>query len=235
MMASKKGMSALQISRMIDLPYKTAWFLCHRIRESLRDTSLPPIGGANKVVEADETYVGGKAKNRAFKEPAPKKSVLSLVERGGHVRSFHVANVTAKTVKPIIAKNVELASMLMTDESTIYPKIGEKFANHGTVNHSASEYVRLGGYLHTNTIENFFSIFKRGIIGSFHHVSEAHLHRYLGEILTASISRFAGANRNFPKGSKSAASAGQARPSSELFTHAPLTRTGTTDSERSMT
>ena len=181
MMASKKGMSALQISRMIDLPYKTAWFLCHRIRESLRDTSLPPIGGANKVVEADETYVGGKAKNRAFKEPAPKKAVLSLVERGGHVRSFHVANVTAKTVKPIIAKNVKLASMLMTDESTIYPKIGEEFANHGTVNHSASEYVRLGGYLHTNTIENFFSIFKRGIIGSFHHVSEAHLHRYLGE------------------------------------------------------
>jgi transposase-like protein len=181
MMASKKGMSALQISRMIGLPYKTTWFLCHRVRESLRDTSLPPIGGDNKVVEADETYVGGKAKSRAFREPAPKKAVLSLVERGGHVRSFHVANVTAKTVKPIIAKNVELASMLMTDESVIYPKIGAKFANHGTVNHSANEYARLGGYLHTNTIENFFSIFKRGIIGSFHHVSEAHLHRYLGE------------------------------------------------------
>jgi transposase-like protein len=181
MMASKKGMSALQISRMIGKPYKTVWFLCHRIRESLRDTPLPPIGGDNKVVEVDETYVGGKAKNRAFKEPAPKKAVLSLVERGGHVRSFHIANVTAKTVNPVIAKNVKLASMLMTDESTIYPKIGEKFANHGTVNHSASEFVRLGGYLHTNTIENFFSIFKRGIIGSFHHVSEAHLHRYLGE------------------------------------------------------
>ncbi|HUZ91525.1 MAG TPA: IS1595 family transposase [Methylocella sp.] len=181
MMASKKGMSALQISRMIGKPYKTVWFLCHRIRESLRDTSLPPIGGVNKVVEADETYVGGKAKNRAFKEPAPKKAVLSLVERGGHVRSFHVANVTAKTVKPIIAKNVKLASMLMTDESAIYPNIGAEFANHGTVNHSANEYARLGGYLHTNTIENFFSIFKRGIIGSFHHVSEAHLHRYLSE------------------------------------------------------
>lgn len=181
MMASKKGMSALQISRMIGLSYKTTWFLCHRIRESLRDTSLPPIGGDNKVVEADETYVGGKSKNRAFKEPAPKKSVLSLVERGGHVRSFHVANVTAKTVKPIIAKNVELASMLMTDESVIYPKIGAKFANHGAVNHSASEYVRLGGYIHINTAENFFSIVKRGIIGSYHHVSEAHLHRYMGE------------------------------------------------------
>ncbi len=181
MMASKKGMSALQISRMIGLSYKTTWFLCHRIRELLRDTSLPPIGGDNKVVEADETYVGGKAKNRAFKEPAPKKAVLSLVERGGHVRSFHVANITAKTVKPIIAKNVELASMLMTDESLIYPKIAAKFANHGTVNHSASEYARLGGYIHINTAENFFSIVKRGIIGSYHHVSEAHLHRYMGE------------------------------------------------------
>jgi transposase-like protein len=181
MMASKKGMSALQISRMIGLSYKTTWFLCHRIRESLRDTSLPPIGGDNKVVEADETYVGGKAKNRAFKEPAPKKAVLSLVERRGHVRSFHIANVTAKTVKPIIAKNVELASMLMTDESVIYPKIGAKFANHGTVNHSASEYARLGGYIHINTAENFLSIVKRGIIGSYHHVSEAHLHRYMGE------------------------------------------------------
>jgi transposase-like protein len=181
MMASKKGMSALQISRMIGLSYKTTWFLCHRIRESLQDPSLPPIGGDNKAVEADETYVGGKAKNRAFKETAPKKAVLSLVERGGHVRSFHVANVTAKTVKPIIAKNVELASMLMTDESVIYPKIGAKFANHGTVNHSANEYARLGGYIHINTCENFFSIVKRGIIGSYHHVSEAHLHRYMGE------------------------------------------------------
>ncbi len=181
MMASKKGMSALQISRMIGLSYKTTWFLCHRIRESLRDMALPPIGGADKVVEADETYVGGKAKNRAFKEPAPKKAVLSLVERGGHVRSFHVANVTAKTVRPIIAKNVELASMLMTDESVIYPKIGAKFANHESVNHSANEYARLGGYIHINTAENFFSIVKRGIIGSYHHVSEAHLHRYMGE------------------------------------------------------
>ena len=181
MMASKKGMSALQISRMIGLPYKTAWFLCHRIRELLRDTSLPPMGGANKVVEADETYVGGKAKNRAKREPAPKQAVFSLVEREGHVRSFHIANVTAKTLRPIIAKNVELASMLMTDESVVYPGIGKKFANHGSVNHSAGEYARLGGFIHINSAENFFSIVKRGIVGSYHHVSEAHLHRYMGE------------------------------------------------------
>lgn len=182
MMASKKGMSALQISRMIGLSYKTTWFLCHRIRESLRaDDTLPPMGGSNKVVEADETFVGGKAKNRAHREPAPKKAVLSLVEREGHVRSFHIANVTATTLRPIIAKNVGLASMLMTDESVVYPSIGKDYANHGTVNHSANEYARLGGFIHINTAENFFSIVKRGIIGSFHHVSEAHLHRYMFE------------------------------------------------------
>jgi hypothetical protein len=152
MMASKKGMSALQISRMIGLSYKTTWFLCHRIRNSLRGSNtLPPIGGDNKVVEADETYVGGKAKNRAFKEPAKKKAVLSLVEREGHVRSFHIANATATTLRPIIAKNVQLASMLMTYESAVYPSIGKNFANHGTVNHSANEYARLGGFVHINT------------------------------------------------------------------------------------
>ena len=183
MMASKKGMSALQISRLIGLSYKTTWFLCHRIRESLRDdaAALPPMGGANKVVEADETYVGGKAKNRAYKEPAPKKPVLSLIERGGHVRSFHIANVGSKSIKPLIAANVEKATMLMTDEATVYPSIAKDYASHGTVNHSANEYARLAGFVHINTAESFFSLFKRGIVGSFHHVSEAHLHRYLGE------------------------------------------------------
>lgn len=182
MMASKKGMSALQISRMIGLSYKSTWFLCHRIRESLRDSdTLPPMGGPDGVVEADETYVGGKAKNRAFKEPAPKKAVLSLIEREGTVRSFHVANVSAKTIKPIIAKNVDKASAFMTDESPVYWGVGKEFGYHGSVNHSAEEYARLGGYIHINTAESFFSIVKRGITGSFHHVSEAHLHRYLCE------------------------------------------------------
>lgn len=181
MMASKKGMSALQISRMIGKPYKTVWFLCHRIRESLRVVAPGLLGGPNTPVEADETFVGGKAKNRAFREPAPKKAVFALVQREGHVRSFHVANVTAKTLCPIIAANVDKASTLMTDEAPVYKRTGKTFANHLAVNHSADEYVRLGSFVHINTAENFFSIVKRGITGSFHHVSEAHLHRYMVE------------------------------------------------------
>ena len=182
MCSSKKGISAHQISRILEVQYKTAWFLCHRIREAMRDDkSIDFLGGANKVVEADETYIGGKAKNRAHREPAKKKAVLSLVERDGRVRSFHVANVTAESVKPLIAKNADKASMLMTDESPIYTRIGKEFAGHGKVNHSANEYARLGGFVGINASENFFSIVKRGIVGTYHSVSEAHLHRYLAE------------------------------------------------------
>lgn len=155
MMSSKKGMSALQISRMIGKPYKTVWFLCHRIRESLKDTpDVPPMGGNEKVVEADETYIGGKAKNRAHRKPAPKKAVFSLVERDGNVRSFHVAHVSSATLAPIIQKNVLRSSAIMTDESPIYPKIGEKFSYHGSVNHSANEYAR-AYFWHTNTVEGY--------------------------------------------------------------------------------
>jgi transposase-like protein len=180
MMASKKGMSALQISRMIGKPYKTVWFLCHRIRESLKETPKGTLGGQNKVVEADETYVGGKAKNRAHREPAPKQAVFSLVERDGNVRSFHVASVSAKTLGPVIQENIHKASALMTDESPIYPKLGEGFSYHGTVNHSANEYAR-AYFWHTNTVEGYFSLLKRAVFGTFHHVSEAHLHRYTAE------------------------------------------------------
>lgn len=183
MMNSKKGMSALQISRLVGLSYKTTWFLCHRIRESLRASdTLPPMGGNDNVVEADETYVGGKAKNRAYgKEPPKKSAVLSLVQREGNVRSFHVPAVTAENLKPIITANVDKASAFMADESNVYPSIGKGFGYHGTVNHSAEEYARLDGYIHINTAECFFSIVKRGITGSFHHVSETHLHRYMCE------------------------------------------------------
>ena len=182
MCVSKKGMSAHQLHRTLEISYKAAWFLCHRIREAMRDDgSFDMLGGQNKVVEADETYIGGKAKNRATRKPAAKKAVLSLIERDGKVRSFHVANVTAESVRPLIVKNADKASMLMTDESPIYPKVGKDFAAHGTVNHSASEYARLGGYVHINASENFFSIVKRGIVGTYHSVSEAHLHRYLAE------------------------------------------------------
>ena len=138
MASSKKGMSAHQLHRMLGITYKSAWFLCHRIREAMGDdshTETGGLGGANKAVEVDETYVGGKAKNRAFKEPAPKKAVVSLVERDGRVASFHVADVTAKTLRAIIVTHVNRESVLMTDEAVIYPKIGEEFASHSSVNH----------------------------------------------------------------------------------------------------
>jgi transposase-like protein len=186
--ASKKGISAHQLWRMLGFgSYRTAWFMAHRIREGMRDP-IPAggLGGANKVVEIDETYVGGKDANkhawrregkRGAKGKAP---ILSLVERDGSVRSFHVANVTARTLRPIIANAVNKSSYLMTDESTVYPAVTGRFAGHGTVNHSAEEYVR-AGFWHTNTVENYFSILKRGIIGTYHHVSETHLYRYAAE------------------------------------------------------
>lgn len=188
MMASKKGMSALEIGRLLDLSKKTAWFLCHRIRESLRDT-VPEgqLGGSNKVVEADETYVGGKEKNKhaskrqnAGRGPVGKEAVVSLVERDGRVRSQHVKTVNAKTLRPILEEQIHTSTHIMTDESSIYPSVTGAFAGHSTVNHGIGEYVR-GGFFHTNTVEGYFSILKRGIIGTYHHVSSDHLKRYLAE------------------------------------------------------
>lgn len=180
--ASKKGMSAHQLHRMLDVSYKSTWFMMHRIREAMQDGGSPfeALGGVNKVVEVDETYVGGKAKNRAHKAPPKKHAVVSLVERDGRVKSIHVANVSAKTLRPVIVKHVSRASYLMTDESMVYPKLGREFSGHGTVNHSLDEYVR-GTFWHTNTVEGYFSILKRGIYGVYHHVSEAHLKRYCVE------------------------------------------------------
>ncbi len=163
--ASKKGMSALQLSRMLGLSYKSTWFLCHRIREAMKpDTSAGPIGGQNKVVEADETFIGGKKKNRAFAKVEPKKhAVLALVDRDGQSRSFHVADVSAKTLREKIVTTVSRKSYLATDELASYASIGKEFSGHGTVNHSADEYVRLGGFLHINTAECRFSLMKRGV------------------------------------------------------------------------
>jgi transposase-like protein len=177
--SSKKGMSAHQIHRMLGVTYKTAWFMCHRIREAM-DQPSGPLGGPSDTVEVDETYVGGKAKNRATRKPAAKKAVVALVERDGRARSFHVANVNAKDVRALVVTNIDRASALLTDESPIYTKMGKEFGLHSTVNHSAKEYVR-GVFHHTNTAENFFSIFKRGVIGTYHHMSEAHLGRYCAE------------------------------------------------------
>ena len=179
---SKKGMSAHQLHRMLGVTYKTAWFMAHRIRESMRDNEpeTGALGGPNSVVEADETFVGGKAKNKAFGPPPKKEAVVALVERDGRVRGYHVADVSAKTLRPILVSQIDRASYLMTDESGVYKRTGREFNGHGSVNHSINEYVR-GGFYHTNTVESYFSILKRGVIGTYHHVSAAHLKRYVGE------------------------------------------------------
>src|SRR3984893_4622006 len=148
MASSKKGFSALQLQRMIGTNYETAWFLFHRLREAGNDTAPSPLGGQNKVVEADESYIGGKAKNKAFGPPPKKMAVFSLVERDGYVRSRHVADVTAKTLREAIVTQADRKSYLMTDESLVYEKLGREFSGHGTVNHSAEEYVRMGGFQH---------------------------------------------------------------------------------------
>lgn len=177
--SSKKGMSAHQLHRMLGTTYEAAWFLFHRLREAAVELDPSALGGEDKVIEADETYVGGKARNKAYGPPPKKMAVFTLVERDGEARSRHIANVTADTVRPIIVTMASRKSHLRTDESGIYWKVGEEFKTHETVVHSADEYVRDDVY--TNTVESYFAIFKRGVYGTFHHVSEAHLHRYLAE------------------------------------------------------
>jgi transposase-like protein len=186
--SSKKGMSAHQLHRMLGITYKSAWFLGHRIREAMGDDSHKAdggLGGADKVVEVDEAYVGGKGKNRAYRETAPKKAVVTLVERDGRAASFHVANVTAKNVRSVVVKNTNRASTIMTDEANTYVRLGREFAAHKSVDHSRAEYAYFDRatdkVVSTNAAENFFSILKRGIVGTYHSVSEAHLHRYLKE------------------------------------------------------
>jgi len=182
--SSKKGISAHQIHRALEITYKSAWFLCHRIREAMREGKVPPMGGEGKTVEIDETYIGGRDKNKhAHKRPRvgrggiTKEIAFSLVERGGKVRSHHVANVSGKTLRPILAEQLDAASYVMSD--TGGARLAKDYAKHGMVNHGIGEYVR--GEVSTNTVEGYFSILKRGINGVYHHVSPQHLKRYLTE------------------------------------------------------
>jgi transposase-like protein len=183
MASSKKGISSNQLHRTLGVTLKTAWFMSHRIREAMRVLGMTPMGGASEIVEIDETLQGRV-------EGAPKKIphgthlnwrniVLTLVERDGGARSFHVTDATMASLLPVIRANIDRETAVMTDELTAYKKLGDDFASHEAVNHSVKEYVR--GSVTTNTVEGYFSIFKRGMKGIYQHCSEKHLHRYLAE------------------------------------------------------
>ncbi len=195
--ASKKGVSAHQLHRALGVDYKSAWFMCHRIREAMRSGGFGPLGGEGKIVEADETYYGpvDKAKVRAkttrgrqFTKggksgPANKRPIVALVERGGNVRTFHVPVADQATVEKIVGENIARESRLHTDESKLYFNAADTFIAHETVHHTSGEYVRYedGRAIHTNSAEGYFSIFKRGMRGVYQHCKEKHLHRYLAE------------------------------------------------------
>ena len=192
MSSSKKGYSAHQLHRTLGVTYKTAWFMAHRIREAMRIGGLvSPMGGEGQIVEADETYYGNVDKmNRRTRstrgheftksgKAANKRPIVSLVERGGNVRSFHVAVANKINVTKIVRENVSKETRLHTDESRLYTGSDSHFSAHETVKHSHGEYAR--GDVHSNTVEGYFSIFKRGMKGVYQHCAEKHLHRYLAE------------------------------------------------------
>ena len=186
MSASKKAISSHQLHRMLGVTYKTAWFMTHRIREAMKDPVFTgKLGEGGGTVEADETFWGnrkpkGQKKGRGYHH---KEKVFSLVERGGNVRSFHVASVNADTLRPIMLAQIAESANVVTDEAAQYclskPATKDLFASHEFVRHGVGEYVR--GKIHTNTIESYFSILKRGLVGTYHHVSKQHLKRYIGE------------------------------------------------------
>jgi transposase-like protein len=187
MMSSKKGMSAHQLHRMLGTTYRTAWFVAHRVRHAIGEHPTEPLTKLHGTVEMDETYIGGKPRKPAYpggpKMVSPKIPVFSLVERGGRVRSFHVPRVTEGNLLPVIKRHVARNTAVMTDDFASYVNVRFLYPMHSTINHSRGIYSRPGtwGRVHTNTIEGYFSILKRGIIGVFHHVSEQHLFRYLAE------------------------------------------------------
>ena len=192
MCASKKGVSH-QLHRSLDIGYEAAWFMAHRVREAMRDGGLAPLGGGGGIVEADETYHGptetprvspqrqGRpySKSKKGRGPKGKRPIVALVERGGRVRTFHVAVADQANVEKIVSENIARETRLHTDESKLYANAADTFASHETVKHTAKEYVR--GDVHTNSAEGYFSIFKRGMRGIYQHCKEKHLHRYLAE------------------------------------------------------
>ncbi len=180
--ASKKGMSAKQLERMLGVTYKTAWFLAHRIREAMDEANNPhePLGGPGKVIESDEAFVGGIKKKRLSGKVAPKKKIVTLIERGGRARSFHITHIDHTNIRAALVTNAHRSSHLRTDDARFYNNIGLEFASHKTTLHSNREFSRGDGN-HSNTAENFFSILKRGVVGTYHHMSATHMHRYLAE------------------------------------------------------
>ena len=180
MCASKKGFSTRQMQRMFSCSMKTAWHLTHRIREAMAlPANVPPMGGIGTTIEADETYIGGAAGRKKGRGVTEKKIVMALVERDGSVRSVQIPNVRAETLSAVLEKHARRGSKLMTDEATGYNEVPSNFISHGRVTHAYGEYAR--GDVHTNTVEGFFGILKRGLYGTYQNVSEAHLHRYLSE------------------------------------------------------
>jgi transposase-like protein len=179
--ASEKGHSAHQLSRILEVDYKSAWFLAHRIREAMRDGTLAPMGGGGKIIEVDETYIGRQAGHGIDKTGYHNKNmVLTLVERGGSARSFHTDGHSLASIVPILRQNIRRESDLMTDRALHYKAVGKEYASHGSVAHERGEYWKPGD-VHTNTVEGYYSIFKRGMKGVYQHCKEKHLHRYLAE------------------------------------------------------
>jgi transposase-like protein len=179
MCASKKGISTNQLHRSLGVSLKTAWFMSHRIREAMRVVGMEPMGGSGKPVEVDETFYGNVKGEPIRRGTGHKHVVLSLIERGGSARSFHVEGTRSADINPVLRANLSREAHMMTDEATYYNEVGREMARHEKVNHKQEEYVR--GDVHTNTAEGFFSIFKRGMKGVYQHCSEKHLHRYLAE------------------------------------------------------
>jgi transposase-like protein len=184
--ACKKGISTRQLQRTLQCSMKTAWFLNHRIRLMMArkdDLFQPPMGGAGRTIEADITYVGRKAGTQVRKGTGHVNPVFTLVERDGGARSFHMPNLRGDTLGAKLAMRADKRSDFMTDEAPTFMELGWNFASHASVKHADDEYVRYEGNrtVTTNTVEGFFGNLKRGVDGIYHHISEAHLHRYLSE------------------------------------------------------